>query len=177
MGKRIALATKVADVEAGTVTFRFADGSTEVIGIDEIPPETARALILHGIEQKGGDSYAGAAEAVEAGEATDKVSWAKAQLIRVLSNLRSGVWASREPAGPSRLARAIAEVTGKPVDEVAAQIAAWEAADDERLAKVKASPKVKAVLARMEREARERREAALAKAAAGSKDDISGLMG
>ena len=184
MGRKTKMATKVADTDAGKVTFTFTDGTVQAISMTEIPAATQRALILHGIEQKGGDSYAGATMAVEEGRATNALAFGKASLARVLANLRAGIWTTKAEAGPSRLVRAVAEVLGIPVAAAGDRITGWEAgleSPDARmverckksLAAVRSNPKIRLVLARMDREAAERRMAALAGAPVGKDDDLA----
>jgi hypothetical protein len=172
MGKRISLARKVSDVVAKIVTFKFGDGTEQVIGLSDLSSDMRDLLALHGLEQKIGDAYAGALDAVADGRAPDRITYAKAQAAAVIANLKAAIWASRESAGPSRLARAVAEVMGISVEQADERIRLWESDESEepnlgkaQLKKVRQNPKVREVLARMEQEAAARRAKALAAAA------------
>lgn len=159
------VAKKVADAESGTVQFRFRDGSSQTISLAELDGQTIRLLALHGLEQKIGDSYAGAQDAVDEGKATDVLSYTKAQAARVIANLKAAVWATRE-VGPSRLVIAVAEALGIDLQTAHDRIRLWQDSDNEvhvkKLADAKRHPKVKLVLARLEKEAQERKMRALA---------------
>lgn len=173
MSKANKAAAWAADVAEGRLTVTFADGSSRTLKVRELDPEMVIRLALHGAEQKGRDSYAGAKEAIAEGKATDAVTYAKEQANRILDNLEAGVWAERATGDGGDLARALSEVTGKPVAEVAAAI---KGKSDEDKAKMRANPKVKAVLLRLAAE----RAAAKAKAAGAvvqdGGDDIEDLL-
>jgi hypothetical protein len=63
---------KMIDVENRTVTFSYAAGGVRVYSLDELSKEMVIRLALHGLAQKGGDSYAGKDEA-EHEECTETV--------------------------------------------------------------------------------------------------------
>jgi hypothetical protein len=157
-------ASWAADTAKGTLTVTFADGSSRTLDVGNLPSEMILRLALHGAEQKGRDSYAGAKEAIAEGKATDATEYAKEQAGRVLDNLEAGVWAERATGNGGDLARAVAEVTGKEVAEIAEVL---RGKTDEEKAKLKANPKVAAAIKRFEAE----RAAARAKAAAAKAED------
>lgn len=176
MSKANKAAAWAADVAEGRLTVTFADGSSRTLNVRDLDPGMVIRLALHGAEQKGRDSYAGAKEAIAEGKATDAVTYAKEQANRILDNLEAGVWAERATGDGGDLARALSEVTGRPVAEVAAAI---KGKSDEDKAKMRANPKVKAVLLRLAAE-RAAARANAAKATAGNvdteSDDIEDLL-
>lgn len=70
------------------VSFAFANGRAVEVLLSEIPESLHVALAVHGLTQKGGDSYAGAENADEAFEL----------LGAVLDTLKRGLWTERAPA-------------------------------------------------------------------------------
>jgi hypothetical protein len=151
---------KIVNVEAQSVSFEFEDKSVLTIALSELSPATVIRAALHGISQKGGDSYAGAKDEA------DPIAFAKAQVADVIRNLQAGDWrAASTGSGGSRisdLAKALAAATGKPVEEIHESLA--EATDEQKkeFAKI---PKVAAHLQRIKAEkAIERANKAAAKA-------------
>lgn len=179
MAKKAKIAVKKIDTESKSISFHFSDGYKLGIRLEDLSPEIRDMLALHGLSQKIGDSYAGSKEAVEQGFASSELVFAKSEAERVVVNLTAGLWAVRE-SGPSRLAQAIAEALGRDISEIVEKLNEWKAGGDEgkkNLKAVRANPKVKAVLARLDREALERKEAGL-EAAAGDADteDVEDLF-
>lgn len=111
---RVQICNKTIPEDNSGVTFTFADGTTETINLADLAPEMITQLALHGIAQKGGDSYSGIKG--------EDIDIAKAKLHTVADNLRNGIWrAQREGSGgpvATDLARAIANVTGRDLGEV-----------------------------------------------------------
>jgi hypothetical protein len=174
-------AVRVPNSETRSIAFKFADGTEQTIYLRDIPEALSVALILHGLEAKIGDSYAGAAEAVESGKAITELAYAKAQVARVIGNLKAGIWASREAAGPGRLVVAVAEALGITEEKAAERINGWRDEGTEeskkKLAAVRNHPKVKLVMTRLEKEAQERKMRALNGAAEESdKSEVSELF-
>ena len=50
---------KTVDAVALTVSFSYADGGSRIYNANELPVEILNRLIVHGLSQKLGDSYAG----------------------------------------------------------------------------------------------------------------------
>ena len=86
-------ASKKVNLDAGHVTFSFANGKTETVGINEPGIDGLLAqLALHGLSQKLGDSYASA----------QTVEDAYAEFMATAGVLRRGEWSERrEGAAPS----------------------------------------------------------------------------
>lgn len=137
-------ASKEYDMDTGLVVFTFGNDKSVEIDSNRIPEETRKQLMLHGISQKAGDSYAGAkgnyAEAISAVES-------------IRDQLYAGVWkAAREDDARPRLAElaeAIARI--KSVALEAATAAVEKATDDQRKT-WRSNAKVKAVIAQMRAE-------------------------
>jgi hypothetical protein len=99
--KRVAVA-KVTD-EGTVLTFAFGNGNTHNVDVATFTPELQAKGLLHGIEQKLRDCYAGC---------KGDVAVAEALFLKVLDGLMSGEWSSRREGGASestmeQLARAI----------------------------------------------------------------------
>ena len=121
-----------------SLTFAFANQTTQTVTVDEIPADLHAALLLHGLEQKTRDSYAGA----------KTVDEAIAAFTATLDTLRAGDWGKRrEGAGPSQPALVVetvmlmAKTKGKPFADPASA-KAWIDRMKEKslLASVKAMP-------------------------------------
>ena len=153
-GKRKAI--KSSDYVDGKVQVRidFRNGVSKLYTIPE--QHTAKAA-CHGGEQKFGDSYAGVDDIGDMIACTDKVS----------DNLEAGDWSARVEgsgiAGSSVLARALAELTGKPLEEIKVWLKPKSQADKMAL---RASSKLKPIIERLEAE----------KVAKASKVDTSSLL-
>ena len=147
--KKPKMVEKDYDEEARSVSFTFSDGYELEIKLDELPAEMHTRLALHGLIQKGGDSYAGVKD----------VNEAKASVQKVIDQLKAGAWrAAGEGEGKPRigeLAQAIATVVGKPIEEVTGIVAA---ADDAKRKGWRANPAVLAAIAELR--AKKAREAA-----------------
>lgn len=86
-------ASKKVNLDASTVTFSFANGKTETVGINEPGIDGLLAqLALHGLSQKLGDSYASA----------QTVDEAYKEFMDTVGVLRRGEWSERrEGVGPT----------------------------------------------------------------------------
>jgi len=106
------IATKAADTDKGTVTFKWADGQTSEVNVDEWPEVVQRSAMFHGALQKLGDTYAGA----------DDVESAREAFNATLDALKEGDWNRRGTGagGPqtTQLMEAVSAVTGKDLDTV-----------------------------------------------------------
>lgn len=144
--KKVSFCKKDYDIETGEFEFAFGDGEKISGNMSDFPLDTQKQLGLHGIGQKGGDSYAGAAGDFAA---------AKAALRDVLSQLKLGVWKAGRGEGESRprlgeLAEAIARIKAVPVEQA---MAAVEKATDDQRKDWRSNAKVKAVIAQVRAEA------------------------
>lgn len=131
---------KEYDLDTGLVSFSFGNGTSLDIDSNALSPEMQKQLMLHGISQKVGDSFAGAK-----GNFAEGVASAKA----VIEQLMSGIWRAARGEGEARprlgeLAAAIARIKGVTVE--AAMGAVEKATDDQRKA-WRSNAKVKAVIA------------------------------
>ena len=77
---------KVVDAVAMTVSFSYADGGVRVYDANELSEATKRRLLMHGLAQKLGDSYAGRDDHEDCTE-------------NVWSNLVEGNWGAERGSG------------------------------------------------------------------------------
>jgi hypothetical protein len=134
---RARIATKLIDPEAGTVTFDFTHGESSVYALSDLPAHIQTQLALHGISQKGGDSYSGEKEPREAKASADEV-WAR---------LVSGEWVVRRQRSEGSVTltiEAVAALQNRTTEEI---FKIWENLDDETKKEVRADPGVKAKMA------------------------------
>lgn len=133
----------------------FRNGETRTF---TIPSAMVGQFALHGAEQKLGDEIAGLKEIDDAVMAVDEL----------IDRLYNGEWGvkreSNGMAGTSVLARALVEVTGKPIEKIKEFLKAKSHAEKVAL---RADAKVKAVVDRIE----------AAKASKGSPVDTAALLG
>ena len=128
--------------EGTVVSFKFGNGTTLSIDLNDVPEETVSDLAIHGASQKIGDSYASAG---------GDYAFAIASAEKVIENLLAGLWGSARAAGEGKkssgeLATALAALQGKDVAEVAASL---ETATDEQKKALRAHPAVKAKIAEL----------------------------
>lgn len=150
-GKRVAICEKEYEVDeqgtpTGAFTFTFSDGEVVAGNIADFPVNIQKFLPVHGIMQKGGDSYA---------SVKGNVAEAKSNLKDVLDNLKNGLWRAGRGEGESRprlgeLAEAIARI--KQVEVAKALEAVTKATDDQRKT-WRSNAKVKSVIAQIRAEA------------------------
>lgn len=103
------------DTQTGAVSVRFdfVNGETRTLNIGELSAETALYAAGHGISQKVGDSYASCKEVDDMVLAVDEM----------FAQLKTEGWrAASEPgdstAGASIVIKALAEVTGKTIQQI-----------------------------------------------------------
>jgi hypothetical protein len=84
------------------------------ISLSDLSPEIVTRLALHGLSQKIGDSYAGAAAE------PNPTKYSFEQIEDVIGQLKRGEWRVTAAGGPKAtlLAKAIARVTGRDLDDV-----------------------------------------------------------
>lgn len=132
------IAKKVID--GNTLTFRWADDSETVINPSDFREEILQHAILHGLSQKLGDSYSGAAGDVTA---------AKAMFDETLTALQEGDW-NRKGGGFSSggiWVEALAKAADVTIEEA---LEAWNNQDDAGKAGIRKQPQVKAAKAEIE---------------------------
>ena len=142
--KKVKFCNKEYDLDTGLVEFQFGNGKTLSCDSNKIPEETRKQLMLHGISQKVGDSFAGVkgnyAEGMQNAQDT-------------IDQLYAGVWkAAREDDARPRLAElaeAIARIKQVPLE---AATAAVEKGSDEQRKSWRSNAKVKAVIAQIRAE-------------------------
>lgn len=139
-GKRKAI--KSSDFVNGEVQVRidFRNGVTKLY---TVPEALVGRSACHGGEQKYGDSYAGVEDVEDMIAACDSVQ----------ENLSKGDWSARVEgsgiAGTSVLARALAELTGKPLEDIKTFLKSKTQADKMAL---RQSSKLKPIIERLEAE-------------------------
>jgi hypothetical protein len=132
---------KSYDVTSGIVTFEFENEETRTLALDDYSPEIQRQLALHGLSQKGGDSYAGAARAADE-EGISVEDYCVAAVERVDQQLRDGNFNAGGGGGVRGgiFAEALAKATGKTLDEALAVI---NSLPEDKIKEVKKHPAVK----------------------------------
>jgi hypothetical protein len=159
MAKTQKCTKKVRDDKTG-VDFEFVNGTVVAINLDDIPEETKVQLMLHGISQKGGDSYAG----------TETIEDAIAALNGVRERLEKGEWtAGREGGGGKPQFTLLVEALNRATDEAVTIEMCREKVgqmDDEQQKELRGHPVIKAHLEAIKAErAAERAKKAQAEAA------------
>lgn len=142
---KVKFCKKEYDLDTGVVSFAFGNGETVELDTKEYSEQIRNQLMLHGISQKGGDSYAGVkgnyAEAI-------------ANLKEVHENLKQGVWKAAPGEGDARprlaeLAEAIARLKSVPLDKATSAV---EAATDDQRKEWRSNAKVKHAIAQIRAE-------------------------
>jgi len=145
---------KTSSLDGMSVTLDFRNGETRVF---TLPPAMVNQFALHGAEQKLGDEIAGLKEIDDAVMAVDEL----------IDRLYNGEWGVKREAsgmaGTSVLARALVEVTGKPIEKIKEFLKAKTQAEKIALC---ADARIKAVVDRLE----------AAKVAKGTQVDTSALL-
>jgi hypothetical protein len=135
---------KEYDMDSGIVTFTFGNGEVVTCDSNQIPEDTRKQLMLHGISQKVGDSFAGVK-----GNYAEGIGNAKDTVTQLLA----GVWkAAREDDARPRLAElaeAIARIKQVPLE---AATKAVEAGTEDQRKAWRSNAKVKAVIAQLRAE-------------------------
>lgn len=134
---RVKVCDKDYDPDTGVFSFAFTNGKTIEGNINDFGADIQKRLALHGISQKGGDSYA---------SVKGDVAAAFSNCQEVIEQLKAGVWSGGGEGGPriKDLAEAIARI--KSVD-VETATTAVTAASDELRKQWRSNPKVKSVMA------------------------------
>lgn len=146
------VATKVA-VDGG-VEFKFSDGETVVVKLEDLNEVICARAAVHGLTQKLGDSYAGA----------DNLRDAKEKFHAVLESLKDGNWNSgRSNVGGGDLLIAFVEATGKDEADCRELLAGMPAEQKRELRKHKA---IVPIILRLSAERQQAKAEKLAKNAA-----------
>ena len=126
----------------GSVIFNFGNGKSLQLGVGELNAEMKQRSLLHGINQKVRDSFAGV-----------KGDYAKGveNAQDIIDQLKAGSWKAARGEGESRprveeLAAAIAALKG--IDFETAKKAATEASDEKRK-EWRNHPRIKAAIAKL----------------------------
>lgn len=127
------------------VAFVSGDEAIAAVTLESLPKDVVTRLALHGLSQKIGDSYAGAASAER------PFAYAVEAIKETIAQLMRGEWRVAAVAGGPRatlLARAIARATGQALESIMATLAEQEATLDEEgyktlLKQLRADPAVK----------------------------------
>lgn len=135
---RNSIAKKTVAEDLTGVSIEFTNGEVIGVTLDALSPEIVRNLALHGLSQKLGDSYSGESD----------VAVAKTKAEAVAQRLAEGNWKAVREAGSggriTDLAQALAQVTGKTVEEA---VAAIEAMDKAQKSGLRKHPRIKAATA------------------------------
>lgn len=143
--KKVKFADKEYDLDTGELTITFGNGKVVSADSNKIPEETRKQLMLHGLAQKVGDSYAGAkgnfGEAIQSAE-------------DVVEQLYAGVWKSARGEGDAKprlaeLAEAIVRIKQCTLEQATAAV---EKGTDEQRKQWRSNAKVKAVIAQIRAE-------------------------
>ena len=127
-------------VEANSITFEWADDTTTLVDLDAFTPELIARAAIHGLSQKLGDSYSGAA---------GNILNAKAMFDDTLASLIAGDW-NRAGGGFSTggiWVEALAQAADATIEEA---LEKWNAMDDAERAAIRKLPAVKLAKAEIE---------------------------
>lgn len=165
---RFTKAKKVLLADNTGVRFEFSDGRTIEALIKDLSQEMQERCKVHGVSQKGGDSYS-AAESVE--EAYD-ACWA------TIESLKEGSWSVRGQgeSGVTMLVEALFRVTSPEGHTMAQCQEIVDAADDTQIEGLQKLPPVKAALDTIRAERAVERAKKSTAAAATTPFDISSII-
>lgn len=131
-------AKKEYDLDTGVLEISFGNGETLEFDSNVLSEEIRKNLMLHGLSQKIGDSYAGAK-----GNFIEAINSAKS----VFGSLSSGDWSTAgDEARPrlAELAEAIAKIKNVPLEKATAAV---EKATDDQRKSWRSNAQVKAAIA------------------------------
>ncbi len=160
MGK---IATK--DVDGTQVLFNFVNGRRIIIDVATLPPEMVMQLAVHGMKQKGGDSYASADDkGMSVDDCADGV-------LAIIDNLQRGVFnAGGDRATGGIVAEALARITGQDSEKCRAVV---KAMDPAQLKELRKRADVKAAMLAIQAE---RAKARVPDTVSGDTGDLFGLF-
>jgi len=164
------------DESAAGVVLQFPDGTKAACNLEDLSPEMVTRLAVHGLSQKLGDSYAGAASE------ENPLAYAKSRVNDVLAQLASGDWRVTGEGGPkvTLLARALARATGKDLSDCVAVIAAHDGDEDEGKAfkkTLRGQPAIKEATAAIKLEDAQKAAKKTAGASDEQEQDLGALFG
>lgn len=133
------IASKAVDTESKSVAFTFVNGMHRRIKLDELSADIQTQLALHGLSQKGGDSYSGAETVTEAVE----------RFNSTIDMLLAGDWTAGRSATGGVWVDAIAQAAKVTREEA---LEKWNDADDALRKTLRAHPAIKAAKAAIELE-------------------------
>jgi len=136
---RNSYAKKIIDLKDQSVTWNWSDGSSDQIHLSDFPTDIITRLALHGLAQKGGDSYSSVNTLAEAQKA----------FKNTLLALRDGEWNLKGEGRTSYLVRAISRLTERSIAEVMETVSRLSKADKRKLEK---DPKVAKAILEIKRE-------------------------
>lgn len=165
---------KLIDHENETITFAGESGHRRTFNLRDLPEPMVRYTLMNGISQKLGDCYAGKAKkSLEAGISEEEYAWQ--ELDRVWSNLLNCVWnAAGGASGPTKLALAVAKVSGEDIAKVTARL------DDltkDEVKAIRAMPAIKAALAAIDLERAQARAKAAGQGGDEDADQVMDILG
>lgn len=144
---KVKFSKKEYDLDTGECNFIFESGTpqeeTISVNVNDLPPEIQKQLMLHGMSQKGGDSYA---------SVKGNVQQAKANLRDVISQLQGGEWrGAGDEARPrlAELAEAISRIKGTDLEKTKEAV---EKASDDQRKNWRSNAGVKAMIAKIRAE-------------------------
>lgn len=159
-----------AKPDTKSLTFAFTDGSTVAIKLDDFPKDVLTCAMWHGLNQKLGDSFAGA---------KGDPSKAEESFMEVFEALKTGTWvAEGESAGPrvSQLAQAILAAKQAAGDtKVTIEDITAKCQDADYRKKAATVPQVKAELEAIKAKAAQERAKKAAAEAKQSQGDVATL--
>lgn len=140
MPKKLIVVDATTNKPTGVVKFTFEDQTEQELDVNSLSDDMKLRLMLHGLSQKAGDSYAGAKNEPK------PVEFAKESVAAVFAQLRNNDWRAASSAGPrvTDLATVFAQVNGITVEDA---IEFLEASSEDDIKAIKAKPRIKAGLA------------------------------
>ena len=136
-------------VDESSITFIWADETSETINLDFFSEAVVNRAALHGFSQKLGDSYSGITD----------VPAAKIAMHGVLAALRAGDWNRKGGSTGGIWVEALARATGETIETV---LEAWDKMTDEVKAASKKHPDAIKAKAEIELERAQAKAASLA---------------
>jgi hypothetical protein len=153
-----AIAVKTVDHENMEVRWTFSDGTTRTVRAADFPTAIREQHELHGIAQRYGDVYSGAATKYTDEGYESPVEYAIAVHDELVAASIAGDWTRRGGAGDNMTTRALAAVLKVKVEEAAET---WNGWTEAKRKAVRTHPEFKLALTNVRRE-RELRKAAAA---------------
>jgi len=135
---KVKFAKKEYDMDTGVLEIAFGNGEVKEFDSASLPEEIRKNLMLHGLSQKLGDSYAGV---------KGNFAEALANVAAVFDSLKNGDWSTAgDEARPrlAELAAAIARIKSVAIEKATAAV---EKATDEQRKSWRGNAEVKAAIA------------------------------